>query len=236
MSRSSLPVPLQGNSPKASSQRSPARVVVPRPGDNQEYSSGLLVRAPRSVSMSASMLPTAPIRVLIADDIPELRTLLRTTLQGRGFQLVGEAGDGRETLALAVDREPDVVVLDLGMPGVDGSDLVAELRQRAPAVRVVALSAFAAEAHRRRALDLGAHASLDKDVDPDQLVATLREVCGRAFGPVALPPPDGLDGLAGEELERVWSTLAAAPVATAVVGPDGRFLKVNQALCALVGH
>jgi diguanylate cyclase (GGDEF)-like protein/PAS domain S-box-containing protein len=186
--------------------------------------------------MSASMLPTAPIRVLIADDIPELRTLLRTTLQGRGFQLVGEAGGGRETLALAVDREPDVVVLDLGMPGVDGSDLVAELRLRAPAVRVVALSAFAAEAQRRRALDLGAHASLDKDVDPDQLVATLREVCGRAFGPVALPPPRGLDGLAGEELERVWSTLAAAPVATAVVGPDGRFLKVNQALCALVGH
>ena len=182
------------------------------------------------------MLPTAPIRVLIADDIPELRTLLRTTLQGRGFQLVGEAGGGRETLALAVDREPDVVVLDLGMPGVDGSDLVAELRLRAPAVRVVALSAFAAEAQRRRALDLGAHASLDKDVDPDQLVATLREVCGRAFGPVALPPPGGLDGLAGEELERVWGTLAAAPVATAVVGPDGRFLKVNQALCALVGH
>ena len=98
--------------------------------------------------MSASMLPTAPIRVLIADDIPELRTLLRTTLQGRGFQLVGEAGGGRETLALAVDREPDVVVLDLGMPGVDGPDLLAELRLRAPAVRVVALSAFAAQAQR----------------------------------------------------------------------------------------
>jgi diguanylate cyclase (GGDEF)-like protein/PAS domain S-box-containing protein len=182
------------------------------------------------------MLPTAPIRVLIADDIPELRTLLRTTLQGRGFELVGEAGDGRETLALAVDREPDVVVLDLGMRGIAGPDLVAELRRRAPAVRVVALSAFADTEQRRRALDLGAHASLDKDVDPDQLVATLREVCGRAFGPVALPPPEGLEGLAADELERVWSTLAAAPVATAVVGPDGRFLKVNAALSALVGH
>jgi DNA-binding NarL/FixJ family response regulator len=90
------------------------------------------------------MHPTAPIRALIADDIPELRTLLRTTLQGRGFELVGEAADGRETLALAVDREPDVVVLDLGMPGVEGPDLIAELRRRAPAVRVVALAAFAA--------------------------------------------------------------------------------------------
>ncbi len=184
------------------------------------------------------MHPTAPIRALIADDIPELRTLLRTTLQGRGFELVGEAADGRETLTLAVDREPDVVVLDLGMPGVEGPDLIAELRRRAPAVRVVALAAFAAAELARQALDRGAHACLDKEGDPDQLVATLREVCGRSFGPLALalPPPGGLGGLAGEELERVWSILAAAPVATAVVGPDGRFLKVNPALCALVGH
>ncbi|HEV3463855.1 MAG TPA: response regulator, partial [Actinomycetota bacterium] len=182
------------------------------------------------------MLPTAPIRVLIADDIPELRTLLRTALQGRGFQLVGEAGDGRETLDLAVDREPDVVVLDLGMPSLDGPGLVAELRRRAPAVRVVALSAFVDTALRRRAIDLGAHACLDKDVDPDTLVKSLREVCGRAFGPIALPTPTSLVGLAADELERLWSTLAAAPVATAVVGPDGRFLKVNAALSALVGH
>jgi diguanylate cyclase (GGDEF)-like protein/PAS domain S-box-containing protein len=182
------------------------------------------------------MPANVPIRVLIADDIPELRTLLRTTLQGRGFQLVGEAGDGRETLRLAADHGPDVVVLDLGMPGVDGPDLIAELRRRTPAVRVVALSAFAAEELRRQAFDGGAHAYLEKDADPDELVATLREVCGRAFAPIALPPPDGVDGLAGEELERVWSSLAAAPVATAVVGPDGRFLKVNPALCALVGH
>ena len=119
---------------------------------------------------------------------------------------------------------------------IEGPDLIAELRRRVPAVRVVALAAFAAAELARQALDRGAHACLDKEGDPDQLVATLREVCGRSFGPLALPPPDGLGGLAGEELERVWSILAAAPVATAVVGPDGRFLKVNQALCALVGH
>ena len=137
------------------------------------------------------MHSTAPIRVLIADDLPELRTLLRTTLQGRGLQLVGEAGDGHQTLALAGDTEPDVVVLDLGMPGADGPDLIAELRRRVPAVRVVALSAFAGEEAGRRARERGAHATLGKDVDPDRLVATLREVCGRAFGPVALPPPGG---------------------------------------------
>jgi diguanylate cyclase (GGDEF)-like protein/PAS domain S-box-containing protein len=186
--------------------------------------------------MAASMHPPVPIRVLLADDLPELRTLLRTTLQGRGFQLVGEAGDGHQALRLAADTEPDVVVLDLGMPGADGPAVVSELRRRVPATRVVALAAFAGEELRRQALDRGAHAFLDKDVDPDELVATLREVCGRAFAPLALPPPDGLEGLAADELERVWSTLAAAPVATAVVGPDGRFLKVNPAMCGLVGH
>src|SRR5215211_2814481 len=185
----------------------------------------------------ASMQLSAPIRVLIADDLPELRTLLRTSLQGRGFQLVGEAADGHEALRLAADTEPDVVLLDLGMPGADGPAMVAELRRRVPAARVVALAAFAGEELRQAARDRGAHACLDKDVDPDRLVATLREVCGRAFEPLALPPPALPDGLVGgDELERVWSTLAAAPVATAVVGPDGRFLRVNPALCALVGH
>jgi len=144
------------------------------------------------------MHSTAPIRVLIADDLPELRTLLRTTLQGRGLQLVGEAADGHQTLALAADLEPDVVVLDLGMPGADGPDLIAELRRRLPAVRVVACPPLPGQAGER-----GAHATLGKDVDPDRLMATVREVCGRAFGPVALPPPDGLEGLAGDELERV---------------------------------
>ena len=128
---------------------------------------------------------TAPIRVLIADDLPELRTLLRTTLQGRGLQLVGEAGDGHQTLGLAADTEPDVVVLDLGMPGADGPDLIAELRRRLPAVRVVALSPFADSEPPGQAGERGAHATLGKDVDPDRLVATVREVCGRAFGPVA---------------------------------------------------
>jgi diguanylate cyclase (GGDEF)-like protein/PAS domain S-box-containing protein len=186
--------------------------------------------------MTSALQAKAPIRVLIADDIPELRTLLRVTLQGRGFDLVGEAGNGGETLQLAADEQPDVVVLDLGMPGVDGPDLIAELRRRTPDVRVVALSAFAAEEIRREAFDRGAHAYLEKDVDADDLVATLRDVCGRSFSPVPLPPPVGWFGPVSDELDGIWGTLAASPVATALVGPDGRFLKVNGALCTLVGH
>jgi PAS domain S-box-containing protein len=199
---------------------------------------------PGGAMTSAAQAAQAPIRVVIADDIPELRTLLWVALQGRGFELAGEAGDGRETLRLAAGAQPDAVVLDLGMPGTDGPDLIAELRRRTPAVKVVALSAFAADELRGAAFDQGAHAYLDKDVDPDDLVATLRDVCGRGLAPgrglrEPEPPPPSVAspvGHAGDDLERAWSSLAAAPVATALVGPDGRFLKVNAALCALVGH
>ena len=127
--------------------------------------------------MSASMLPTAPIRVLIADDIPELRTLLRTTLQGRGFQLVGEAGDGRETLALAVDREPDVVVLDLGMPGVDGYGVVTRLRRENgfDKVAFVAVTGSGLPEDLRRTREAGFDAHLVKPVT----LGTLRQVLER---------------------------------------------------------
>jgi diguanylate cyclase (GGDEF)-like protein/PAS domain S-box-containing protein len=199
--------------------------------------------------MGSARHAKTPIRVLIADDIPELRTMLRVALQGRGFEMVGEAGAGGETLRLAATERPDVVLIDLGMPGLDGPDLITELRRRTPAVRIVALSAFAAEVVRSEALDRGAHAYLEKDVDADDLATTLREVCGRTLDPVAPPGSSRSPGSSsrdrepaapgdqvGGELERVWAALAAAPLPTALVGPDGRFLKVNAALCALVGH
>jgi diguanylate cyclase (GGDEF)-like protein/PAS domain S-box-containing protein len=199
--------------------------------------------------MGSARHAKTPIRVLIADDIPELRTMLRVALQGRGFEMVGEAGAGGETLRLAATERPDVVLIDLGMPGLDGPDLIAELRRRTPAVRIVALSAFAAEVVRSEALDRGAHAYLEKDVDADDLATTLRAVCGRALDPAAPPGSSRSPGTSsrdrepaapgdqvGGEHERVWAALAAAPLPTALVGPDGRFLKVNAALCALVGH
>ena len=187
--------------------------------------------------MSPALPARPPIRVLIADDIPELRSLLRLTLQGRGFELVGEASDGAEALRLAAGLQPEAIVLDLGMPGLDALELLPELRRRAPSARVVVLSPFASDGLRRQALDRGASAYLEKDTDADTLVATLRSVCGRSATPVPLPPAGELLGDPGrDELERIWATLAAAPVATAVVGQDGRFLRVNRPLCELVGH
>ena len=184
----------------------------------------------------AGIAAEAPIRVLVADDVPELRTLLRLTLQGQGFELVGEATDGDEVVKLAISETPEVILLDLAMPGMDGMAAIAELRRCAPEARVVVLSAFATERLRREALQRGAHAYLEKGTDPETLLATVRAAAGR--DPLPAQPqrlvPAAWDPLQGE-VERIWGPLAAAPVATALVAADGRFVRVNQAFCRLAG-
>src|SRR6266516_1565842 len=186
--------------------------------------------------LSSALQAAATIRVLIADDVPELRTVLRLTMQGRGFELVGEAGSSDEVLRLAAEARPELVVLDLAMPG--GSvDTVVKLRERLPDTKVVVLSALTADKARSEVLQGGATAYLEKTIDPEGLVTTLRELCGRGAAPV--PVPARLTGLfepSGDDVERIWSSLSAAPTPTAVVDGEGRLLRVNQALAELVGQ
>jgi CheY-like chemotaxis protein len=79
-----------------------------------------------------------PVRVLLVDDVPEMRRLLRTALRLRGgFQVVGEAGDGESAVDLAIRCEPDIVVLDLGLPRLAGKEVLTRLRERLPLAKVV---------------------------------------------------------------------------------------------------
>src|SRR6266700_2658371 len=186
--------------------------------------------------LSSALQAAATIRVLIADDVPELRTVLRLTMQGRGFELVGEAGSSDEVLRLAAEARPELVVLDLAMPG--GSvDTVVKLRERLPDTKVVVLSALTADKARSEVLQGGATAYLEKTIDPEGLVTTLRELCGRGAAPVLVPARlTGLFEPSGDDVERIWSSLSAAPTPTAVVDGEGRLLRVNQALAELVGQ
>ncbi|HET7689181.1 MAG TPA: response regulator [Nocardioidaceae bacterium] len=81
-----------------------------------------------------------PARVLVVDDVPEMRRLLATVLNLRGMTVVGEAADGRQAVRLADDLQPDVVILDLGLPDLQGQDVLTGIRNHAPQVRVVVFS------------------------------------------------------------------------------------------------
>ncbi len=82
-----------------------------------------------------------PIRVLLVDDVPEVRRLVRTALRFRGlFSVVGEAANGREAIALAVELRPDIVVLDIGLPDIAGQEVLTQIRDRSPNTKVVVFS------------------------------------------------------------------------------------------------
>ena len=112
-------------------------------------------------------------RVLMVDDAADMRLLVRAWLeQAGGFEVVGEAGDGKEAIDLAAEYQPDMIVLDGVMPVLSGLDALPELRDRAPAARIVMFSS--AREQRTAALAAGAAAYVDKNDGGDALVSALR--------------------------------------------------------------
>jgi DNA-binding NarL/FixJ family response regulator len=115
------------------------------------------------------------IRVLIADDHPLARAGLQQLLGSvEDIAVVGAAAGGEEALRLAVEREPDVILMDLEMPDKDGIEATRELRTRRPAAAVVVLTSFSDRERILAALDAGAIGYLLKDADPDELAGAIR--------------------------------------------------------------
>lgn len=103
-------------------------------------------------------------RVLIADDDPLVCEALRELLESYGFEVVGEAGDGLEAVRLADERAPEVVLMDVRMPRMDGIQATREIRGRHPEIQVVMLSAYDEEGFEREAEEVGALCYLVKGV------------------------------------------------------------------------
>jgi DNA-binding NarL/FixJ family response regulator len=126
---------------------------------------------------SCLFLNMPPIRVLLADDHPVVRAGLASVLSEQSdFQLVGEAGDGERAVALAREQRPDVVLMDLRMPHMDGIAAIAQITRELPGVRVLALSTYDGDADIRRALEAGARGYLLKDMLLTHLVSAVRAV------------------------------------------------------------
>ena len=119
------------------------------------------------------------IRVLIADDHAVVRQGLRTFLDLQDdIEVVGEAADGASALAAAESLRPDVVLVDLVMPGVDGIEAIRGLRERVPEARAIVLSSFIDDEKLFPAVRAGAAGYLLKDVQPQALVEAIRTVHG----------------------------------------------------------
>ncbi|HJQ84663.1 MAG TPA: response regulator transcription factor [Candidatus Binatia bacterium] len=126
-------------------------------------------------------------RILLADDHPLFLVGIRRALEAAGgFEVVGEAYDGSEVLPLVGRTEPDVVLLDLRMPGMDGIECLERLRARHPAVRVLMLANEADPAQIEAAFVRGARGFVVKTIDPEELAPSIHDALAseepRAYG------------------------------------------------------
>ena len=129
---------------------------------------------------------STPIRILLVDDHAMVRRGMRDFLALHDdLEVVGEAADGAAAIEQASALQPDVVVMDLLMPGVDGIEATAQIKARHPDTEIVAITSFVEEARIVAALEAGASGFLLKDAEADELAAAIRAA---ADGEVHLDP------------------------------------------------
>ncbi|MFH8791230.1 response regulator [Streptomyces sp. NPDC017941] len=165
-------------------------------------------------------MTAATVRVLLVDDQPLVRTALQMVVtEADDLDVVGEAGNGAEAVRLTAELRPDVVVMDIRMPGMDGIEATRLITGATDATRVVVLTTFDDDDYVYGALRAGASGFLVKDMALDEILAAVRvvasgdgliapSVTGRlikefADRPAVPPPRDGavLDGITGRERE-----------------------------------
>jgi two-component system, NarL family, response regulator NreC len=125
------------------------------------------------------------VSVLLADDHPVFRQGLRALLEREKFDVVGEASDGLEAIAMAERLQPNVLVIDLAMPALNGIDAVREIVRRAPRSKAILLTMYTEEHHVLEALRAGVKGCVSKSQAAEHLLQAIKDVCA---GGVYLSP------------------------------------------------
>jgi DNA-binding NarL/FixJ family response regulator len=175
----------------------------------------------------------SPIRIVIADDHPIFRAGVMGLLSGQeDFQVVGEAANGREAVAIVRHAAPDVLLIDLQMPELDGVGAIKQLKEVAPATRILVLTTYDSDGDILRAVEAGATGYMLKDTPREELFKAIRatargesvlspavasKLVGRARGPSER-------SLSARELEVL--TLVARGVSNKIIGKD---LRISEA-------
>jgi DNA-binding NarL/FixJ family response regulator len=122
------------------------------------------------------MNPSKPIRILLADDHPVVRQGLALILNSEAeMTVVGQASTGREAVALFCQHQPDVALLDLRMPGMNGVEAIAAIRSQFPSACIILLTTYDGDEEIYQGLKAGAKAYLLKDTSCDEILATIRK-------------------------------------------------------------
>jgi DNA-binding NarL/FixJ family response regulator len=126
---------------------------------------------------------TRPISVFLVDDVPELRELIRVGMdEDPGFEVVGEAGDGRGALDGIASTRPAAVLLDLSMPDMDGFQAIPEIREMQPDIAIIVLSGFSADRMGPPSIERGADGYIEKGTPIQELRDATRVAVARRRG------------------------------------------------------
>ena len=183
------------------------------------------------------------IRLLVADDHAVVRMGLVTLLDSeRDFEVVAQAGNGERTLALVRTAHPDLVLLDLMMPGMDGADVARTVKAESPETRILVLTSFSTTADISRALNAGADGLLLKSADYSEVAEAIRTIMSgqRFIAPevekmvAETPPPPVLTKRQLEILESLARGLTNADIARLFsITPDGVKFHITAILAKL---
>lgn len=176
------------------------------------------------------------ITIVLVDDAPDVRALVRSRLRlTKRFEILGEGSNGADAEQLAAEFKPQLMLLDVSMPDVDGLDALAKVRTASPGTKVVMFSGFEEQGLADRARQLGAVDFIEKSIPIAQLAERLVAAAGGspAEAPEAASEPDPL---LQEHLERFRAAFDQAAIGMATLTLTGGIVRANEALAELVGR